>query len=275
MMTIRKKSFVLAVMSLLLLPCMAMGQTGTETQTKGPETAQPQPASAPSGQPAQANAQQPSQAPAAAATPQSNAPATGSAEDLQSVTEAYNIKLKGLEEKVNELKEKVFKSKARLLLLQETVLTGRISAAKATIVFDNDMSRMFKLESFSLTLDGALIFNKTDQNGDLNRQRIVEVLPKSNLVAGNHNVSIYLIYAGSGGGIFSYLEGYKFKMKSNYTFTTEEGKVTSIKVVAYEKGGITTDLKERPTLRFDVEIRPDVEVKRQAKPASDNNANSK
>jgi hypothetical protein len=143
------------------------------------------------------------------------------------------------------------------------------------IAFDNDMSRVFKLESFSLTLDGAVIFNKTDTGGDLNRQRLIEILPKSNLVAGNHNVSVYCIYAGSGGGIFSYLEGYKFKMKSSYTFTTEEGKVTNIKIVAFEKGGLTTDLKDRPAIRFDVEMKPDVEMKKQARPASDTNATSK
>jgi hypothetical protein len=196
------------------------------------------------------------------------APAAVGADELKSVEEAYSLKLKGLEEKVNELKERVFRSKARLLLLQETVLTGKISGAKIHLVHRNEMGGSYKLESVAYALDGAPVFSKVDQGGDLDSQEEFDILPTSNMVAGNHSLSVYLIYRGSGFGLFSYLDGYKFKIRSSYTFYIEEGKVTKVKVVAFEKGGFTTDLKDRPSVRFDVEIKPDVEeAKQAAKPA--------
>src|SRR6185436_12666944 len=50
----------------------------------------------------------------------------------------HAIKLRGLEERVNDLKERIFRSKARLILLRETVLNGVISGAKAVIVHRNE-----------------------------------------------------------------------------------------------------------------------------------------
>ena len=35
------------------------------------------------------------------------------------------------------------------------------------------------------------------------------------------------------------------------------GKFTEIKVVGFERGGITTDLRERPTVRYDVDVMKD------------------
>ena len=59
-------------------------------------------------------------------------------------------------------------------------------------------------------------------------------------------------YRGHGYGIFSYLEGYKFKLQSNQTFNAEAGKVTTVKVVGFEKGGITSDIKDKPAIRYDI-----------------------
>ncbi len=178
------------------------------------------------------------------------------------MSEAYTIQIKNLEEKVNELKERVFRSKARLTLLQETVLMGKISGAKINMVFSNEMGSSFKIESVSFSLDGTQIFSKINQDGALENNDIFEILPSSSMVPGNHTVSVYLVYRGNGFGIFSYLNQYKFKVKSSYTFYVEEGKLTKVKIVAYEKGSLTTDLKDRPAVRFDVEIKPVVEEKK-------------
>ena len=57
-----------------------------------------------------------------AATP--GVAAAAEAAKSSGVDEAFELKVKSLEENVNELKEKIFRTKARLLLLQETVLGG-------------------------------------------------------------------------------------------------------------------------------------------------------
>ena len=185
------------------------------------------------------------------------APATRSDPGTPVVEDSeHAIKLRGLEERVNDLKERIFRSKARLILLRETVLNGVISGAKAQIVHRNEMGSSFTLEQVSYSLDGAPLFNKTDAEGGLDDQEEIELFNGS-IVPGNHNIAVYLLYRGNGYGVFSYLKGYTFKIKSSYAFTAEEGKITTVKVVGYEQGGFTTDLKDRPAVRYDVEVKQD------------------
>lgn len=172
---------------------------------------------------------------------------------------AFNLKLRNIEERVNELKEKIFQSKARLIQLQEVVLHGAISGAKAVLVHRNEMGSSFRLRRVQYALDGAPIFHRVDTSGgggggggELNNQGEIEIFNGS-IAPGSHQISVYLEYQGYGYGIFSYLNGYKFKIKSSYTFNAEEGKLTTVTIVGYEKGGITTALKDRPSVRYDVE----------------------
>jgi hypothetical protein len=168
--------------------------------------------------------------------------------------EQVDLKIKGLEEQVNDLKEKIFRTKSRLLLLQESVLGGDISSsAKAVIYANNEMGSSFVLESATYTLDGAPIFNKIDNGGDLADKPSFEIF-NGLIVPGNHQISVRLAYRGHGFGLFTYLEGYKFKVQSSYTFNAEPGRLTVVKVVGFEKGGITTELKDKPAVRYDVEV---------------------
>jgi len=174
-----------------------------------------------------------------------------------SADEAFELKIKSLEENVNELKEKIFRTKARLLLLQESVLGQDITAgAKAVLIHRNEMGSSFVLESAAYALDGAPIFTKADADGDLDKKQEIEIF-SGRIVPGNHQVSVKLNYRGHGYGVFSYLEGYKFKVQSSYTFNAEGGKVTQVKIVGYEKGNLTTDLKDRPAVKYDVAVTKD------------------
>jgi hypothetical protein len=65
---------------------------------------------------------------------------------------------------------------------------------------------------------------------------------------------VVLDYRGQGYGVFAYLKEYKFTVKSSHTFTASEGKETRLTVVGYEKGGITTQLKDRPAVEFKVNV---------------------
>jgi hypothetical protein len=178
--------------------------------------------------------------------------------------EAFQTRVKTLEEQVVDLKEKIYRTKARLLLLQETVLGGDLSSgARAVLVHKNDMGGSFTLDSVAYALDGAPILTRTDKDGDLSKRPEFEIF-NGRIVPGQHQVAVRLVYRGKGFGVFSYLEGYKFTVSSSYTFTAEPGKVTTVKVVGYEKGGITTDLKDRPAVRYDVEVNRETAPKPQA-----------
>ncbi len=192
------------------------------------------------------------------------APATAPAESAQTADEAFTTRVKTLEEQVVDLKEKIFRTKARLLLLQETVLGGDLSSgARAVIFHRNEMGAQFVLESVAYALDGAPIYTKVDTGGDLDKREEFEIF-NGRIVPGNHQIAVRMVYRGHGYGIFSYLEGYKFKLQSNQTFNAEAGKVTTVKVVGYEKGGITADIKDKPAIRYDISSTKDQAVKNQA-----------
>ena len=181
--------------------------------------------------------------------PAATAPAENSA---LTADEAFTTRVKTLEEQVVDLKEKIFRTKARLLLLQETVLGGDLSSgARAVIFHRNEMGAQFILESVAYALDGAPIFTKVDAAGDLDKREEFEIF-NGRIVPGNHQIAVRMVYRGHGYGIFSYLEGYKFKLQSNQTFNAEAGKVTTVKVVGFEKGGITSDIKDKPAIRYDI-----------------------
>ncbi len=204
-------------------------------------------------------------APAPTASPEA-APAGRSA---QTADEAFNTRVRTLEEQVVDLKEKVFRSKARLQLLQESVLGGDLSTgAHAVLSHYNEMGDSFVLESVAYALDGAPIFTRTEADGDLTKSREFEIF-NGRLVPGQHQVAVRLVYRGHGYGVFSYLEGYRFKVQSSYTFNAEPGKVTTVRVVGFEKGGLSTDLQDRPAVRYDVESSPDTGKPRPAPTASE------
>ena len=54
-----------------------------------------------------------------------------------------------------------------------------------------------------------------------------------------------------------------------FAFNAEEGKIVRLRSVGYEKGGITTDLKDRPDVRFELEILKDEPGKQASADGSD------
>ncbi|MGK0357910.1 MAG: hypothetical protein ACI9U2_000193 [Bradymonadia bacterium] len=163
---------------------------------------------------------------------------------------AYQLKVTELESRVNTLKEKIFRSKTRLAILKESVLSSSIAGAEARLLHRNEMGSSFKLEKVSYSLDGTPVRSLVDRDGDLDDKEELEIL-SGPIVPGNHTISVVMTYRGNGYGIFSYLKGYVFTLRSSHTFRAEEGKFVQVKAIGYEKGGVTTDLKDRPDIRFE------------------------
>lgn len=161
----------------------------------------------------------------------------------------YAVRLRDLEQRINELKEQIFRSKARLSLLAETVLEGVVGGGQTVILFENHMSQSYRLVRAVFAIDGAPIFNKADEGGSLGEQKEFDVYNGS-IVPGEHTLTVNLEYRGHGFGVFSYLKGYRFKVRSTYTFLVPEGKQAIIQVLGYEKGGPTAPLEERPAIRY-------------------------
>jgi hypothetical protein len=178
------------------------------------------------------------------------APAQGSGGGDQG---AYTVRLRSLEKNVNELKEQIFRTKARLNLLKETVLGGVIGASRAIIHHRNEMGSSFRLVKAAYALDGVQIYSKADDSGALAEMQDFDVYNGA-IQPGSHTLSVALTYQGNGFGVFSYLKGYKFNVKSSHTFVAGDSKTTNITVVGYEKGNITTQLSDKPAVDFRVNV---------------------
>lgn len=149
--------------------------------------------------------------------------------------QGYNMKLRSLEEKINFLKDKIFRSKQRLAILQETVLSGTIAGSSVTIVHKNAVGSLFKLRSVVYYFDDATVFKKIDSPSELERNEFV--VYDSPVIPGPHHVSAYYVFTGKGYGLFSYMKGYSFKIKAGYSFNVEEGNLVEIVASPMDRGG--------------------------------------
>ncbi len=161
----------------------------------------------------------------------------------------YVVRLRDLEQRVDELKEQIRRSHTRLSLLSDTILSGGVGGARAEIKFTNDMSNAFRLTRALFVLDGAVQYNKQDDSGALAAQKEIPIFSGS-IPPGDHTLQVLIQLQGHGYGVFSYLRGYHFEVKSSHSFTVTEGKTISLEAIAWEKGGVTTPLEQRPAVRY-------------------------
>lgn len=188
-------------------------------------------------------------APADPAAPAADAPAEGGMDGA-----TYAVRLRDLEQKIDELKEQIRRSHTRLSLLSDTILSGGGSGSRAVISFRNELSDAFRVTRALFVLDGAVQYNKQDQSGALAEQSKIPIYNGS-IPPGDHTLQVLINLQGHGYGVFSYLRGYKFEVRSSHSFTAVEGKSTVLEVMAYEKGGVTTPLEERPAIRYNENVR--------------------
>jgi hypothetical protein len=116
------------------------------------------------------------------------------------------------------------------------------------------MSSAFQLSRALFVLDGAVQYNKKDEAGTLSRRKEIPVFSGS-IPPGDHTLQVLIQLRGHGYGVFSYLRGYQFEVKSSHSFTVTEGKTITLDAIAWEKGGVTTPLEQRPAVRYVQKIR--------------------
>jgi hypothetical protein len=161
----------------------------------------------------------------------------------------YVVRLRDLEQRVDELKEQIRRSHTRLSLLSDTILSGGVGGARAEINFRNELSNAFHLTGATFVLDGSVQFNKQDDTGALAEQKQIPIFSGS-IPPGDHTLQVVLKLRGHGYGVFSYLRGYKFNVPATHSFTVTEGKAIKLDAIVWEKGDVTTPLEERPAIRW-------------------------
>jgi hypothetical protein len=186
-------------------------------------------------------------APAAAgARPKTIDPTSDAAATMRQ-SEIHGDRLDGLQAEVDDLKDKIFRSKARLQLLKETVLRGVLAGSRLVLAHRNVMGSSFKLVRIVFILDGAQIYARTDESGTLDQEDEL-VVYDGNIPPGPHNITVELTYKGHGFGVFSYLSGYTFESRSSHSFTAPENGALRLNAVGFERGNLTTEMRDRPAV---------------------------
>jgi hypothetical protein len=167
----------------------------------------------------------------------------------------YSVRLRDLEQRVDELKDQIRRSHTRLALLSDTIVGGGAAGSRAEVEFANEMSNAFELIRALFVIDGQVQYNRADEGGALADQKDIPIYSGS-VPPGDHTIQVALTFQGNGYGVFSYLRGYKFEVKSSHAFTAVEGKTLGITATAFEKGGVTTPLEQRPTIEWQEKLQP-------------------
>ena len=164
-------------------------------------------------------------------------------------SEIYGDRLDGIEGEVAALKDKIFRSKARLAVLRDTVMSGVMAGGRVVVAHRNLMSSSFRLVRVAMILDGAQIFARSDDTGALDQEDELPVFD-GNLPPGPHEMTVELSYQGQGYGAFSYLKGYSFKSASTHSFNVGDSGQFKLVSKGYERGNLTTEMKDRPAVEW-------------------------
>jgi len=234
-------------------PGVKASGTGGATSNVAADSKKPDSATKP--EPA-ASTTVPPPASAATATPAKAAGTDTAAGAVDGAT--YLVRLRDLEQRVDELKEQIRRSHTRLSLLSDTILAGGVGGARAEVTFVNDMSSVFQLTRALFLLDGAVQNSKQDETGALAEQKEIPVFSGS-IPPGDHTIQVLVQLRGHGFGVFSYLQGYRFEIRSSHSFTVTEGKTIEVRAIAYEKGGVTVPLEQRPAMRYFERVKASVQ----------------
>jgi hypothetical protein len=160
----------------------------------------------------------------------------------------FSVRLHDLEQKVDDLQDQIRRSHTRLTLLSENIFGGA-GGSRAEVEFKNEMSSAFLLTRAIFVVDGQVQYSRQDDSGALAEQKEIPIYSGS-VPPGDHTLSVGLTFQGNGYGVFSYLRGYKFEVKSSHAFTAADGRAMTITATAYEKGGATTALEQRPAVQW-------------------------
>lgn len=158
----------------------------------------------------------------------------------------HAVKLQDVRTRTDEVKAELRRIHTQLAGISDQVFRTE-SGAKTEIRFKNEISDAYRLVHVTALLDGKPLYEK---EGDTLADAKDLPLFSGALVTGDHVLSLQLTFKGNGYGIFKYLEGYTFAVKSTHGMTVGGAGPVNIGVVAFEKGDKTTPLDLRPAVEW-------------------------
>jgi len=191
------------------------------------------------------------EAPAAAPA---EAPAAPAVEDEGEARESRkNARLRELQNRVVSLKEEIFRTKTRLMLIKERLLNNVIAEAKLVLVHQNELGGSFTIEEVTYYLDDNKIYFGDEASANLDEEEFA--IYDGTVVPGHHVLLVDFKLRGES-GFFSYLEDFRFRIRSNYTFFASRGRISVLVSQVYESGGFLTDFRDRPKVNYELQQLP-------------------
>jgi hypothetical protein len=122
------------------------------------------------------------------------------------------------------------------------------------IAVRDELSTWLKLVTVEISVDGKKAVSRADANGiDATTTKELYTAP---VVPGSHTVTAKLVYKGRSAGVFSYMEGYTFRLSDSTTViagATPEGgaaQTAKLTIVGADRGA-TNEFEKRPLMRFE------------------------
>jgi hypothetical protein len=167
---------------------------------------------------------------------------------------AHAVSLRDLEARVDGLKAQIRQTQAGLHLIGDALMQTT-AAARSEIALHDEMSGAFRLTRAVVVFDGSPLYNREDDTGALADQKEIPLF-SGPISPGDHTVSVLLNFQGNGSGVFTYLRGFKFEVKSSHSFTAAYGKTLVVTGTALERGTVTTPLEQRPGIEWLEKVQP-------------------
>lgn len=161
--------------------------------------------------------------------------------------------LRDVDRRIGDLKDQIFRAKARLSLLSEKHLRSAEGGVPTTVTQRNQLGVLYRLVRVVYEIDGREVFRREDspQNpipgGEL-------PVWDGTLRPGEHTLSATLLYRGNGNRVLSYYDEYTYTVSAAHRFAVQDGAGTRIRVLCRERGNFaTTAVENRPFIEFQVE----------------------
>src|SRR5688572_727118 len=204
------------------------------------------------------------------------APAGASAQETPAVSTStttmmptdHRALLAEIASKIDMLEGKILRTQEKVDVLKDTVLEGIVAKARSRIVHVNQMRGKFLLSKAVYTLDGGVIFEREDIDGSLSNQEEI-VLFDGPIAHGEHEIRVSLLFRVGSVGVFTYAEGYKFKVESRYVMKAVDGRLNQLRIVSLDKGeaDVSKQTTDRIGVRYDFEAKLVADTKPSPEPA--------
>lgn len=174
-------------------------------------------------------------------------------QDPDAVADGLEERLRDLQRGTRELTADVGESYRRLAGIRMD-LFEHTDGALLTITHEDAVGPFYRLVEATYAIDGEPVFQRRSEDGVLRGARSLEV-HEGVVRPGDHTLTVALRYAGEGGEVLRYLEGYRFSVRASHSFVAPPGQRTRIEIRAFERP-IPAPYEHRLELGFDRDVAP-------------------